>query len=215
MQLPDCKSDVGLNSRTMLKKSLILLVLSMSLAACVSQQPLNQISNWNSYQRQLGAIDEWQIRGKLTIKMPGDAIRPRIHWQQKSHEYAIRLWLALGQGTTWLYGNDQEVRLERAGSETLYARSAEQLLSENLGYEIPVEDLRYWVRGIPAPYAPVQASQLSAEGTLESLEQSGWSLEYERYQRQGQWNLPSHIVAVRDEGEIEITLRVSKWDVPE
>ena len=129
-------------------------------------------------------------------------------WQQKKDAYSIYFSGTFGSPFS-IYGTKRGVRLEQAGEKTLYAPDAEQLLAETIGYEIPVDDLHYWVRGIWSPYKSVQAKVISSEGTLESLQQSGWKLTYDRYRREGEWNLPGRVVAERD--DIKLTLRVKDW----
>lgn len=202
----------------MVKKFYVVIPLFIFLSACVQQPPLQRVDNWNEYQRSLAAVADWQLRGKLSIKVPGDAVKPSIHWQQQSMDYEIRLWGAFGQGTTRVVGDNNSVRLERAGEEPITSDNAEQLIYDALGYHIPVEDLQFWVRGIPAPQQAITDERLFAsneqnQGMLQSLRQSGWQLSYDSYQRHGRWNLPNRIDAVR--GDLQISLRVSEWTIAE
>jgi outer membrane lipoprotein LolB len=53
-------------------------------------------------------------------------------------------------------------------------------LAEVLGWHLPVEYLRYWVIGIPAPGRAVIKS-VDARGRLVELEQDGWRVTYPEY----------------------------------
>lgn len=184
-------------------------LLMIVVSACVHQPTVKPVANWNVYQRQLGAIETWQFKGRLGLRVPGDAANPRIVWKQNPSDYAIRMWGAFGQGNTWIYGDGSGVRIEQAGKDTVFAPTPEQLVYDTLGYDIPVQDLRYWVKGIPAPDVPVESITSNANGLVEQLRQSGWSLTFDRYAPVANWNLPGRIVAFR--GDIRLTLRVNEW----
>ena len=192
-------------------KLLFVGVLVLAISACVHQPALKPVANWNQYQQQLGAIDQWQFEGRLALKAPGSADTPRIAWKQNPNDYAIRLWGAFGLGNTWIYGNGSGVRIEQAGNDTAFAPTPEQLVYDTLGYDIPVKNLRYWVKGIPAPDVPVDSIKADSNGLVEEMQQSGWSLTFDRYEPVARWNLPGRIVARRD--DIRLTLRVSEWHI--
>jgi outer membrane biogenesis lipoprotein LolB len=51
--------------------------------------------------------------------------------------------------------------------------------SKRLGVRLPVNGLRYWVRGLPEPGST--PGQTDADGRLTRLEQNGWVIEYPAY----------------------------------
>lgn len=192
----------------------VLLGLFILLAGC-AQQPLSPVEDFERYQRRLAAIEDWQLRGKMNLRAPGDSETVRINWDNRAEGYAIRLSGTLGMGATWIRGNDQGVRLEQSGEEPVVAATPEDLVYTLLGREIPISELRYWVRGLPALKPRPAAVRFAPEGMLTHLEQSGWFLQYSQHHAVGPWNLPGKIVATR--GDLKLTLLVSDWslDSPE
>src|SRR5690606_5148367 len=78
-------------------------------------------------------------------------------------------------------GDDRGMTLDIAGQPTLTAESAEDLLEQQIGWRLPVENLLWWVRGLPAPDSPSRL-QLNPDSRLARLAQAGWTVEYSRYQ---------------------------------
>ena len=63
---------------------------------------------------------------------------------------------------------------------------------DQLGYELPVSQLSYWIKGIPAPGSAGQPS-FNEENHLVSLEQDGWHVQYMAYTRYTLESLPTRI----------------------
>ncbi len=195
---------------------LILSALFLSLLNGCSTQPRPRIDNWDNYQAQLGKLTQWQLSGKLGVRVPpndqhsahsgGSAY---LHWQQQPGDYAIRFSGPFGQGTTWIKGSPDGVYLEQAGQPRLRAGTPEELLFQALGWNIPISDLFYWIRGIPAPWAPIDQLQKTEFGSLARLQQSGWQLAFSHYNAVGPWQLPGKIVAERD--GLRLILVIKDW----
>lgn len=189
----------------------VLLAVLFILHGC-ARQPLRPIDNWDKYQTRLAGLNTWELQGKLGVRVPGDANSVYVDWHQASGDYAIRLSGPFGQGTTWIRGRENAVRLEQAGRAPLSAPTPEELVYEALGWELPIRDLHYWVRGIPAPASPVVSQERTEAGALAYLEQAGWQLSYSGYNNVGPWQLPGKIVAQR--GELKLTLVIKQWQLP-
>lgn len=194
--------------------SLFLLIVAL-LSGCASQ-PLPAINNWDSYQARLGQLQQWQLNGKLGVRLPSGTNDSRtkggsayLDWQQTPTDYVIRLSGPLGQGTTWIRGNGTRVSLEQSSGEHLSATTPEELVYQTLGWELPIRDLFYWVRGIPAPRTPISHQQLTSSGSLSQLQQSGWVLAFSRYTAIGPWQLPGKIIA--EHNDVRLTLVIKDW----
>jgi len=184
--------------------------LLLLLAAC-ARQPLREVEDFQRYRQELAAIEDWQLSGKMNLRVPGESDTVRIIWQNRPEDFAIRLSGALGMGATWIRGNSREVRLEQSGGDPIIAPSADELAYSLLGRSIPISELRYWIRGLPAPQPRPAQLAFNAEGVLTQLEQSGWTLQFSDYRAVGDWNLPGRIVGSRD--DMRITLLISDWSL--
>jgi outer membrane lipoprotein LolB len=194
----------------MLSRLLLFGFLVVFIGGC-ARQPLSPVENFERYQRGLAAIEDWQLRGKMNLRVPGDSETVRVSWDNQADSYDIRLSGTLGMGATWIRGDHSSVRLEQGGQEPVVAATPEELVYTQLGREIPISELRYWVRGLPAPYPLPEHMAFTPTGVLSHIDQSGWSIQYSDYRAVGSWNLPGKILASRD--DLRLTLLVSHWSL--
>lgn len=207
----------------------LLACIALLLSACASQMPdqSSQLppipaapsiqSQWQEYQQLLGSLEFWNLEGKLGIRTPNDSGSAHLNWKQRPEQFAIHLSGPLGQGSIWIRGDDTQVSLERSGEETLYATTPEQLMYNAMGWWLPVSDLHFWVKGIPAPDTPIEEQQRNDDGTLMSLTQNQWQLSYSRYQQSKGWYLPTKVIArhfpAGQQDAIKLTLIIKDWQL--
>ncbi|QKT02857.1 outer membrane lipoprotein LolB [Ectothiorhodospiraceae bacterium 2226] len=130
-------------------------------------------------QAQLAEWAVWGVRGRLAIRSAHEGWHANVQWQQDADHYLIDLVGPMGQGAVRLSGDPYRVVLD-SGSEQRVAASPEALLEENTGWRLPVNGLRYWMRGLPQPGA-LGRFELDAQGRLLELEQDGWHIAFQRY----------------------------------
>ncbi|EIK94346.1 outer membrane lipoprotein LolB [Pseudomonas sp. M47T1] len=163
---------------------------------------------WSAHKAQLTQLDGWQIDGKVGIRAPKDSGSGTLFWLQRQDYYDIRLSGPLGRGAARLTGRPGQVVLEVANQGRYEAATPEQLLGEQLGWDLPVSHLVWWVRGLPAPDTKSTLT-LDGDSRLASLEQDGWSVEYLSYTEQNGYTLPERIkLHGRD---LDVTLVVKSW----
>ncbi len=122
-------------------------------------------------------VDIWRAQGKLGIVAEGKGRSINFDWSNDHHNFDIRLSGALGVGAARLSKRGSTIELT-TGDGRYRAASAEDLLWQTLGWSVPVSDLRYWIKGLPAPDSPVTASERDPAGSLLSLTQQGWQIDY-------------------------------------
>ena len=189
-----------------------LLLLSLVMSGCsVLQQPAPEPAQqlgWSQYQQYMSRLNHWELQGKVGIRSAVDALSASLQWQQQQARYAIQLRGPLGQGGADINGGPQQVSIDIPGEGRFEADNPETLLQKTTGWQLPISDIQYWIRGIPAPETPFE--QVVEENRLQTLDQNGWHIQYVRYQRFGVL-LPSKIKLSR--GQIRITLVVKKWQL--
>ena len=117
---------------------------------------------------------------------------------------------ALGRGAWRLDAGQAGAELELADGSLYHAETVDELLRERLGWDIPVDSLAWWVRGLEAPGRPGSAN-IGEDGTLESLEQDGWSIEFGRYREFAGIDLPVKMTARQAERTVKIAVR--EWEL--
>jgi len=173
------------------------------------EQPVPSADSWPTHQQRQLAMNNWQMSGKIGIRLPSENHSANIHWQQLSEHYEIELTGPLGQGGAKIEGNGNGVIINVAGEEPVWAASPELLMDQALGWQFPVRELLYWVRGIPAPDSPF--NQTLIDNRLDSLRQNDWKIKYLRYNQQDNYTLPGKLVISRN--DLHITIIAKQWKI--
>lgn len=194
-----------------LRYSFILLALLLA-SGCVHRS-LTPPQNVLEHQRQLQAIGDWQLTGKLGIRTTGDSGSASVKWQQQPANYQINLSGPLGQKSMIITGSPDKVRLEQTGEPAQEAKTAEALIKKTAGWTLPVAQLAYWVRGVPAPKLRITQLQQNENGLIDHLIQGGWDISYSNY-RDHTFNganlpLPGKITA--EYQDVRLTLVIRTW----
>ena len=165
-------------------------------------------ASWREHKQQMTALDGWQIDGKIGIRAPKDSGIGTLFWLQRQDYYDIRLSGPLGRGAARLTGRPGDVSLEVANQGRYSAASPETLLEEQMGWKLPVSNLAWWVRGLPAPSSKSRLT-LDADSRLASLEQDGWQVQYSAYTQQNGYWLPERIKL--HGANLDVTLVIKAW----
>ena len=153
--------------------------------------------------------DQWRLIGKLGVRTEADSGSVTIDWQQRGDAYTIRINGPLGQGNLRVEGNSQSITLQQPGRQPVASTTPELLLRETLGWFVPIDNLRYWVQGIPSSDDVIHRPVYDEQGMLVAFEQADWSVSISRYKSVEKWLLPYRIKIKRD--EIELILAIHQW----
>lgn len=188
--------------------SALLLLAALLLGGCAALLP--QGSQQEQLTR-LNALQNWQVRGKLSVVSPGDSVTGYLTWQQQQDQYDLFIAGPFGSGSSRLQGNRHQAELSLPGwSQPQQASSPEQLMLAHLGWNFPVSDIRYWVKGQPSPNGSV-TSRYNDQGLLLQLQQHGWDIRYSRYQQRGGYWLPG---LIRISGyDFRFTFAIQEWTI--
>ena len=185
----------------------LILFVSMSLSGC---SIFNLQQDSQVLEKQLNKIQQWQVRGKLSVVSPDDAVTGYLTWQQDKEDYDLFLSGPFGQGSSRLVGSNGLATLTLPNQEPVQAPSAEYLMAYYLGWQFPVSDIRYWIKGQPSPHSDFTEVR-DTLGLLESLQQHGWNVEFSRYQRQnGTW-LPGRVKIIGH--DFKFIFAIKEWAI--
>lgn len=164
---------------------------------------------WLSHNKKLAQLEAWNIDGRISLRLNEEAWHATLLWQQIDQAYHIRLFGPFGAGAIQLDGSPQTVILTQDG-EQIHSQDPEQLLSQRLGWYVPINGLRYWAVGqkIPDKSAKLDLDQF---GQLANLEQDGWKIRYRRYVMVDGYLLPSKIFM--DNKGLDIRIVIDRWQI--
>ena len=159
---------------------------------------------------QSSTISSWEISGAIAAHNKRKGWTASLNWlQQGANQYQIHLFGPLGGGTI-IIENNGGVITYTDGPKKITSRNADELLQKQTGIRLPVHDLYYWVRGIPAP-GTVQSSQYDPSAHLVSLTQAGYTINYTNYMSVNSIDLPSKIQLQGH--DVIIKLVIKRWKI--
>ncbi len=167
---------------------------------------------WGEHQQQLMHYPQWSAKGRAALRSESDSWSATLTWQQDNTSYHVRLAGPFGQGAVTIDGNDGSVSVHIAGQQAVVTNDAESLLSQHLGWTVPVSSLPYWLRGLPAP-GQVEAIALNESGVLDQLKQQGWQIDYSAYRPLRGVKLPRKIQIKND--SLRLKLVLDRWSLGE
>lgn len=192
-----------------------LIATALSVIACVHQPGVTPPPNLRAHQQELQTINNWQLNGKLGIRTPDDSGSASLKWVQQETNYQLNLSGPLGQKRMIITGQPGKVRMEQTGEPAYEAETPEELIEEQLGWTLPVTQLAYWVRGVPAPKGRITRLEQSGDGLIALLQQGEWLITYSNYSDQTfndkNLALPGRIIA--EYQGVRLTLVIRQWQL--
>ncbi|MBT7308739.1 MAG: outer membrane lipoprotein LolB [Gammaproteobacteria bacterium] len=171
---------------------------------------VSAIVDWEIRQQQLAALHEWNIEGRIALRVGDKGGHSRYHWRHQSEAQHFSLSGLMGVGGMALTHRPGQTEVTTSEGR-FQGEEPEQLLLEVTGWHFPIEAAAAWIKGIPAEGVAIDALVLDEENRLQSLSQSGWRLQVRRYQQVEQLQLPELIVIERD--EVRLKLQVAQWEL--
>ena len=191
------------------------LFLCLLLASCATTRtqpiPLQQTQtaiSWENRVQTLSSIQSWDLNALIAMRTKKDAMSASWKWQQTKNNYTMSLYGPLGAGAMKLSGSPGHVSLETSDGKHYTATSPESLLSQQLGWNIPVSNLYFWIRGLPAPNQAAH-KELDNQNRLALLKQDGWTIQYLNYKKFGSLDLPAKLVL--DNIDLNVKIIVRQW----
>jgi len=187
-----------------------LLFATALLSACTAiAPPAKENSDWTRQRDQLQELESWELRGRVNVRYDNESHTPRINWLQQNVEYHIRLWGTFNAGNTLIVGRPGYVSLENDG-ETVDASSPEELILRQMGYELPISQLNYWIKGLPSPDSGFQLS-FNELNQLTTIEQADWTINLSDMRQYGQVSLPRRVELTRARNDIRLRFIGLNW----
>jgi outer membrane lipoprotein LolB len=183
--------------------------LVLVLAGCASQ-PGPPVAA-TAFDPELPEYSAWSIRGRVSLVRGEQGWHARMNWHEAAGHYRLNLSGPLGQGALQISGAvDGMVRLQTADGRQYAAADADALVLSVTGWQLPVTELRYWVRGVPVPGEDAGMTA-DGQGRLARLQQSGWDITYNRYREHVGRGWPTRMRL--EAADISVTLVIDEWTV--
>jgi outer membrane lipoprotein LolB len=159
----------------------------------------------------LAVLGNWHASGRLAVQSAQGGWNASFDWQQAAPGASIEVHGPFGAGATRIIQTGQSLRIESATGTPLeltppYA-GLDAALRERLGASLPLDQLRYWLLGVPSPAADAPT------GGARSFIQAGWSVRTESTMpvANAPVSLPHRLTL--EQGTTRIRVLVDAWQV--
>jgi outer membrane lipoprotein LolB len=178
----------------------------VALSACVSTRPQQPAGEWSMRVQGLQHANVWTLEGRAAVAAGTQGWQASLDWRQSAGSSELHLAGPLGFGAQVIKQTPNGLSINGA------APSAATLaqLQDRLGFELPIDALRYWLLGVPDPNDTFDL-QRNDQDRAQHLVQAGWSIDYDRYMAASGDVLPAHIVLTRD--DVRVRIVVDHWDM--
>jgi outer membrane lipoprotein LolB len=166
---------------------------------------------WLEHQLAVGKIQSWNIKGRVAVKNDRESGTVTLLWDQFISNYELRFIAPLGQGTYILTGSPGGVVMKDPKNKITMAETAEQILREGLGWDVHLDGLKYWVRGLPEPDIRYSELLLDDKGRLSNMEQSGFNISVSKYIEQEGVSLPEKLTIKSD--NLKLKVIIQNWEI--
>lgn len=195
-------------------KFLLVLLCSLLITSCATFRPSQptpqKVIPWETRKAQLAHIQSWNVKGSVSIQYQQKTDIASLTWQQINEHYDIALAGPLNFGRVNIVGAPGSVTFQRGNETPLSASTPERLMTQQLGWNIPVSNLHYWLRGMPAPGGN-PTLQFDSFGHIAHITQQGWRIEYLDYMSVGEVDLPRKIYLSNPTLNIRLVIR--QWNL--
>lgn len=103
-------------------------------------------------------------------------------WQEQGDTVTLQLLNPLGQTLAIVTSSPSAATLELPNRQPVTADNVSSLMQSTLGFALPVEGLRYWLKPSPAPTSHAKTIADPQQDTqLKEIDQDGWTIQYLAY----------------------------------
>jgi outer membrane lipoprotein LolB len=177
------------------------------LGACVTaHRPAAPAVGWGQRAADLQRLQDWQLDGRAAVAVGNQGWQATLHWTEHADAAELRLAGPFGVGAMVLKQTPEGVSL----NGSTHADTLTQV-QDTLGFELPIEHLRYWLLGVPDPAGAFDLTR-NGQDRASTLTQDGWRIDYDRYMPVGGDALPSLLVLTRD--AVRVRIAVDHWVHP-
>jgi outer membrane lipoprotein LolB len=189
-------------------------LLALLLSACAGQvaRPVIE-SSWEEHRDRLQALTHWDAIGKLALRTSELAESASLEWRQQGPSTTLQLSGPLGVNATTVYSDGASLVI-RQGEDTHTLDLSDPLEFERrTGWDLPLQALPHWLKGVPAPDLAVQYLEVGQDPTLlQTLQQDDWEVRYQQYARFELFMLPTRLTIQRASTTLRVIIR--DWELP-
>ena len=182
---------------------------ALLLTACAApvERPPESV-DWSAHSTQLTRLANWTTSGKLALRSEQRSESAQLVWRQQNGVSHLNLSGPMGLNATEVRSDGERIDVVQGDEVHSFDISSPEAMERNTGWELPVQSLPYWLKGLPSPHLEVQSLELDPQrGLLRDLRQNDWRVHYQEYGNFGPYTLPTRLRIERGDTAVKILLR--------
>jgi outer membrane lipoprotein LolB len=163
-----------------------------------SPQAVSALQGWS----------EWRATGRLAVKSAAGGFNAHFDWHETGSATDLVVEGPFGAGHARIKATPERISVESGAAGTVELTppfdGLNAVLTERIGFSVPLHSVGFWLRGVPDPETPVTAA---AAGFV----QADWLI-----QPEGEWmisrapgTLPKRVTLVQDTTRIRVA--IDQW----
>jgi outer membrane lipoprotein LolB len=186
----------------------LLLMFCSALGACATVRPVAPpvpAVTWDQRVTELQKAAGWRLDGRAAVALGAQGWQATLAWRQSGMFAEVHLSGPFGIGALVLKQGPDGLSLNGAPpSDAVLSQ-----VHDKLGFDPPLENLHYWLLGIPNPASGFEVSR-NDQDRAKTLTQAGWSIDYDRYLAVAGDVLPTRVVLSRE--GVRVRIIIDHWD---
>lgn len=166
---------------------------------------------WQDHKKSLQNINNWFASGRFSARGNEETWSGHFQWQNEKSAYVVNISAPLSGGSFLLKGDDNHATLVYGEDKSVSGDDANALLFKYTGLKLPVNELRYWLIGLPDRDNKLGRIELDETGHLQRLFQQDWKIDYKRYSQHSSYTLPDKIFL--ENHEFDVRLSIQQWQI--
>jgi outer membrane lipoprotein LolB len=163
---------------------------------------------WPAQRAALEKFDRYALAGKVAVAANGQGFSAALRYEQQPRRADLALDGPLGIGGMRIALEENRLGVTNSRGEALDGEAARAEIERRLGFALPLDELRWWLLGLPAPgQSDVDAAPDSGE--IRGFVQNGWHVAINTRAPALGFSLPQRLTAER--GGARLKLFVERW----
>ncbi|HZR02714.1 MAG TPA: lipoprotein insertase outer membrane protein LolB [Burkholderiales bacterium] len=156
-------------------------------------------------------VDRFELNGSINLRVQQESFPGRVRWEHQPESDELWFYSPIGTTVAHLRQDPSGALLVTSEGKEYRAKGLRQLAFDVLGWDLPIEALPYWVRGLPWPKAEETEVRRDEQGRLEALLQAGWRVAYLAWDGSGVRGLPSKLDVTGE--RLRMRLAITRWQL--
>ena len=164
---------------------------------------------WPQQRAALEKLERYSLNGRVAVAANGQGFSASLRYEQMPRSSNLALDGPLGIGGLRVDIEGEDIEIATSRGEKLDGQAARDELERRLGFQLPLDELRWWLLGIPAP-GEASVNQDGGSGEIRDFTQSGWRVSINSRAAGLGFSLPQRLTAEREGARLK--LFVNGWE---